>query len=221
MALQNNGGGDDMKSRRQASYTVPIHPNDLPLERRYTEKPSRVPSFGVDVLAVTVLYTMLVYVTTWGYQENYYPAFLAGAVGLVVTTWRVKWYLGDPFPVIEELEYQAVLLSLEDGSTEPRLIPRNRNGGHHDDLVIRNSKILEGATGAYEFTGRQLERMADWLDRGYTAVRRDTSAEGPGFAELGIRAANYSIVLELLKEAGYVGQDSKWTRTGETWLREI
>lgn len=199
-----------------------IHPTDLPQATRYTEKPSRVPDFTRDVFGVTILATVLAAGTSWSLLDNPQAAIgTAGAFGLLVLFWRVIHVYDKPFPVIEDVTYQEVMVITEE--SERRRIPVNQAGQPNGEIVFRNEKLLTGIVDnrefSHTFSGRQLDRLLAWYDGGYTIVRRDSSAQGPGLDQIGIRGGTYSIVKALLEANEFIDEAGEWTPAGLQWLQ--
>ena len=65
------------RERRRGGYLV--HPVDIPADKVYTEKPSRVPTFRLDVVGVTVLCVVLAGMLFWALSGSVRVA--VGAAG--------------------------------------------------------------------------------------------------------------------------------------------
>lgn len=222
--MENQQRGDEMPllrtQQRQPGYL--IHPSDTPADRVYYEKPSRVPTFGIDVLGVTILCTVLAGMLFGALFSNVRVGIgMAGGFGLLVAFWRVWAMLGDPFPEIKETTFQRVQTDIAAGAY--RSIPVNHNGERRTEVTMRNPKKLSDPDlgREYSFEGWQLDRMLSWVQQGYEGIRRDSSAHGPGLMEIGINGSNYSIVNMLFQKHGIVGDDGKWTQAGREWLEAV
>lgn len=203
---------------RQAGYN--IHPVDIPADHVRHEKPSRIPTFETDVVGVTVLCAVLAGMLFGALFSSIRLGIgCAGGFGLLVAIWRVWFMLSDPWYEVKETSFQRV--KLDTAVNGNRAIPVYQGGEQRTEVTMRNpKKLTDNNMGReYSFEGWQLDRMLDWLDKGYESVRRDTSAHGPGLSEIGITAATYSIVNQLFQNLGLVGQDGKWTEAGREWLR--
>lgn len=205
--------------QRQPGYN--IHPVDIPADHVRHEKPSRIPTFETDVVGVTVLCTILAGMLFGAvFSSARLGIGLGGGFGLLVAIWRVWFMLSDPWYEVKETSFQNVRANMAAGNGN-RSIPVFQAGEQRTEVAMRNPKRLTDTNlgREYSFEGWQLDRMLDWLNKGYESVRRDTSAHGPGLSEIGITAATYSIVNQLFQNLGLIGQDGKWTEAGREWLR--
>lgn len=78
--------------------------------------------------------------------------------------------------------------------------------------------VLEYARQKVTFNQRQIGRLRQWVRDGDYGLRRDTSPEGHGFQEIGIKSNAYSQTLAVLQGKGYVSKDAphRWTDRGLT-----
>ncbi len=86
----------------------------------------------------------------------------------------------------------------------------------------RPSKTIEFGTSRLTFSGRNLDRLAQWYKAGHTQVRRESSPAGPGFNELPdpIISGRYSQALYALQGRGLINEQKEWTAAGQAFLLE-
>lgn len=205
-------------ARMQNQTSYKIHPIDIPADTIYYEKPSRIPTFSIDVLGVAILCAVFAGMFCWAIGDIKTGVGGAGVVGFLVTVIRAAKMLGDPFPEIKETTFQRVRVDTEPGV---RSVPVNHGNGQRTDVEMRNAKRLSANGREYTFEGWQLDRMLSWVEQGYESIRRDQSAEGPGLSQISITGSNYSIVAQLMKDEGIISDDNKWTTFGRDWLKAI
>lgn len=197
-----------------------IHPVDLPADHVKHEKPSRVPTFSVDILGVSILCAIFAGMLFGALFDSVRIGIgSGGGFGLLIAIWRVWFMLSDPWYETKETTFQRVTLDTAEPTN--RTIPYNRANGERTHVQTRNNKTLRYDGREYVFEGWQLDRMLDWLNKGYDSIRRESSALGPGLQEIGIGGSNFTIAKQLMQQFGLVGDDNKWTEAGREWLRTI
>ena len=90
----------------------------------------------------------------------------------------------------------------------------------------RAPKVLAYADDSYQFSGKQLDKLEMWYLEGHTTIRRDTSKEGPGWSEIGIKSNTYGRVIYMMEKKGYIGKPEggnvhQWTVKGVREFLEI
>lgn len=202
--------------RQDPSYL--LHPVDVPPRSTYKETPSRVPTLPTDVITPTVLAVVLATGFCWAVtNEVRLGVGLGFSIGFLFLIWRLAAVYDHPAPKIEEREFQE--MAWRWGGPDDRLIPVV-NGSQRHEVRMYSDRALVGVESGKRFTlsGREINWLLAQAEAG-NALRRETSGEGPGTDQIGIRAGRYSVFKTLLEENGLIDEAGKWTAAGVAWLK--
>jgi hypothetical protein len=204
---------------RRDEKSVPsylIHPIDQPRGKIVEEKPSRIPGFGVDVLAITAVFSAIVFAALYSFYKGFWPGGGTAVLTLFFFLWRVARIFDTPIAEFKETLFQDVSVKAKDG----RSIPVSQNGQPVGNLPLRNPKAVRGPLGNVELSGRQLDQLLKIIDdpEGDGKYRRETSMLGRGVMDIGITTAQDPILKAALKGRGFINDEQFWTDSGRQWV---
>jgi hypothetical protein len=201
-----------------AAPNILIHPIDSPAGRVTEERPSRVPTFSIDVLAPTAVFAVIVFTGCYSMYVDFWPGTVTSGFTLAFFLVRVRWVFDSPLPFFKETEFQDV---------RPRMAPPLRtvpvtSGRNQADVPLRYPKTIRGKLGSIELSGRQLDKLLLIVNDpdGDGRYRRETSGLGRGVMDAGITTAQDPILKAALIENGYIDDEQYWTNEGRQWLTE-
>lgn len=194
-----------------------IHPIDIPAHHVYEEKPSRIPTFKIDVLAATAVFGVLVFMACYSFYRGFWPGGVTAILTLAFFILRLGKVFDVPFAAIKEATLQDVSPRM---APPPRSVPVNSMGQYQGDIPLRNDKTLRGSKGNIQLSGRQLDRLLKIINDqdGDGKLRRETSSLGRGVYEIAITSLQYPIFETALKENDYIDENNKFTAAGVAWV---
>lgn len=137
----------------------------------------------------------------------------SGMFGLVAL-----WHRGDEFRELMT-EYELDEYSLPAHVAAPADVETRQTTLNGEPYVLeRQDKAVSYGDHMFTFSGKQLDAMLDWYQKGVKKIRRDSNGDGPGLASIGITSANYSRAQMILKGRGLIDENSEWTARGVAWL---
>lgn len=210
-----------MRRLDQTAQPILYHPADIPAHRIYEEKPSRIPDFAVDVLAATIVFSVVFFLGCYSFYKYFWPGGVTAIVTLFFFVWRVNRIFDNPIAHIKDSILQDAVPRVP---TPPQGIPVNAGGRYQGEIQRRNDKTLRHDGREYVFTGRMLDRMLAWVDKGIDSIRREPSGEYPGLNELGINGTAYTTAVYVLEHNGLIhkrGGTYYWTVAGKEWLETV
>ena len=202
-----------MRQQQEQTTSYHIHGIDQPKARVTKEKPSRIPTFRIDVFVPTLIFGLLVFLACVSFYIKFWPGGVTAIVTLAFFLVRLYQVFDVPFVDFEEAEFQQVGSKMVQQPN--RTIPHNRNG----EVPIRNSKKLRGPLGEIELSGRQLDQLVKIINDpdGDGRLRREASGLGKGVYGIGITTTQFSVFEEALKGKGFIDSDKIWTAEGRAW----
>ena len=200
------------------------------------EKQFRVPSFGLEVFAVTLMAGVFAGLAALGIAVQdeqgvrfMWPFTVMGAVGLITLILSFWVYLDQVNRIKEAKQSQRPRQPIIVREPEPREIPVTVMGQDSDPLqVVRPDKTLPAGAkdrdpGSVTLSGRQVDRLLSWYeDDNINTIRRDPTDQLPGLRDLGLNSEAVTLI-RLMGEAGYAekrGKQTFITYAGYQWLKQ-
>lgn len=202
--------------QEQVTPSYLIATPDQPRARVVEEKPTRIPTFKIDVLAPAFVFGLFLFLGSLSLYGGFWPGAVAcGGAGILFLS-RLNKIFDNPLPDFKEVFFQDVTVKQAD----PQSIQVNQNGQYAGHIQLRGSKTIRGSLGNIELSGRQLDRLLKIIDDpdGDGKYRRETSGLGKGVMEIGITTGQDPILKSALKERGYIDENQFWTDEGRRWV---